>query len=223
MSARPSAALSAARVRNPDASGLRPHELELLSIALPRARAGRNGQKPGLVRERLWRGEDAGLQDRCAASLLGTADRFISNQAHRCFAGNSSQRRRRAVIVRIGPFFRVAGEGLAPQIDRGGREPDLEKRVGGRPEAGQTAALRNESPSPVAELRTGSASFIRRVKDPWVRRRPETRSTTPGWIAKGRGGKVIQAGRRGRGPGLRRLEEVFKDRLLGVAVHQPPG
>src|SRR5712691_4129506 len=220
MSARPSAALSAARVtraRNPDASGLRPQELELLPIALPRARTGRNSQKPGLVRERLWRGEDAGLQDRCAPSLLGIADRFISNQAHRRLAGNSSQRLRRAVIVRIGPFFRVAGEGLAPQIYRGSRELDLEKRVGGRPQAGQPAALHHESPSPVAELRTGSASFIGRVKDPWVPCRPETRSTTPGWIAKGRGEKVIQAGRRGRRPGLRCLEEVFEDRLLGVA------
>src|SRR5258708_5659282 len=106
-------------------------------------------------------------------------------------------------MVRIGPFFRVAGEGLAPQIDRGGRELDLEKRMGGRPKAGQPAARRHESPSPVAELRARSASFIRRIKDPRVRCRPETRSATPGWIAKGRGEKVVQAGRRGRGRGLR--------------------
>src|SRR2546426_9446074 len=106
MSARPSAAPSAARAaRNPDAGGLRPHELELLSIALPRARAGGDRQKPGLVRERFWGGEDAGRQDRRAASLPGIADRFISNQAHRRLAGGGGERLRRAVIVRIGPFF----------------------------------------------------------------------------------------------------------------------
>src|SRR5437899_12895061 len=123
MSARPSAAPSAARAaRNPDSGGLRPHELELLSIALPRARAGRDGQKPGLVRERLWRREDPGLQDRRAASFPGIADRFIADQAHLRLAGDGGKRLRRAVIVRIGPFLRVAGEGLAPQIDRGASE-----------------------------------------------------------------------------------------------------
>src|SRR5712664_4253911 len=113
MSARPSAALSAARViqvKNHNANGLRPQELELLSIPLPRARGTRNSQKPGLVSERFWRGEDAGLQDRCTSPLFGIADRFISNQAHRRLAGNGGKRLRRAVMARIGPFFRVAGE-----------------------------------------------------------------------------------------------------------------
>src|SRR5204862_4267884 len=108
MSARPSAAPSAARApaRNPDSGGLRPQELELLSIALPRARPGRDGQKPGLVRERLWGGGDPGLQDRRAASLLGVADRFIADQGHRRLARDGGKRLRRAVIVRVWVFFR---------------------------------------------------------------------------------------------------------------------
>src|SRR5204863_8901200 len=133
MSARASAAPSAARAqaRSPDSGGLRPQELELLSVALPRARPGRDGQKPGLVRERLWRGEDPGLQDRRAASLLGIADRFIADQAHRRLARDGAKRLRRVVLGRAGPFFRVAGEGLAPQTDRRCSGPALVKRVGG--------------------------------------------------------------------------------------------
>src|SRR5438477_11778384 len=85
---------------------------------------------------------------------------------------------------------------LAPQVDRGASEPDLEKRVGGRTQAGQPAAVRHESPSPVAELRAGSTAFIRRVEHPRVRCRPKARAAAPGRVAKGRGEEVIQA--RGR-------------------------
>src|ERR1043165_4618942 len=189
--------------------------------ALRRARGN-----PGLVRNRLARAEGARLEQRHATALVRVAHGLVAYGGHLGAAYDRGEGLGRPVVAAVSPGLCVARKGLRPQIDGARRDSHPEQGMGDRtqPGAGEGAAVHDEAPAPIAELRTGGAALLAGVEHAGVGGGPEARASGPGRrVAKRRGEEVVQSGRRHGRLRFRLVEQLFQDRLLVVAVHQPAG